>query len=523
MRVWLHARQSQDRTGEELGVTRQIEDGRHLAKLRSWDVVEERIENDTSASGKRKRPAFDALVAAIEAGQVDAVIAWDMSRLTRNRRDTVRLLEAGEKRGITLAFVRGSDLDLSTPAGRLTADILTGVARHEIDQKADRQRRAAQQAAEQGRRIGGRRPFGYGLQVGVDERTGTPILDYDQFAPEEADALRDAYDAVLRGVSLGRIAKDWNAKGLFTPQSPRRWEHGCDGSCAPSVAPDDCPARRHPEGPSEWTSQTVRTVLMNPRYAGLRSHVGEDLRARMRTATARLEGIIGPATWPALVGEDTFWAVVEKLVDPSRANPGRTGIRLLTGLALCGFEVEPARRCGATVHGGANAQHQSTYRCRAAYGHVGRRSEPVDAWVEEVIIARLSRDDAKDLLVEDEPADVAALRKELRDIRKRLNQLAERNVLGQIDDQQLRAGTDLGRRRQRQIEAKLARAGEVSVLAPLILAEDPWAVWGAMDIDRRRAVVDKVAVVTLLPPGRGVRTFRPETVIIEPRGRADPK
>lgn len=513
-----------DRTGEELSVERQVADQRALATVRGWDILKELIDNDVSADGKRKRPGFEAALRMVRDGHADMIIATDMTRLTRGKAlDEVRLLELGVDVGLKLSFVRAPDLDLSTAAGRLTASILIAAARHEIEQKSERQKRAAQQAAQQGRRIGGRRPFGFGLQVGVDERTGRPILDYDQPVPEEADAIRDAYDAILRGVSLGRIAKDWNAKGLFTPQSPRRWEHGCAGSCADQTAPDDCPDRRHPEGPSEWTSQTVRNVVMNPRYAGLRSHVGEELRARMRTANARLEGVVGAAAWPAVVGEDTFWAVVEKLTDPSRANPGRTGIRLLTGLAHCGYEVEQGRWCGATVHGGANPAHQPTYRCRAAYGHVGRRSEPVDAWVEEVIIARLSRDDAKDLLVEDEPADVAALRKELRDIRDRLNKLAERNVLGHIDDQQLRAGTDLGRRRQRQIEAKLARAGEVSVLAPLILAEDPWAVWAAMDIERRRAVVDKVAVVTLLPPGRGVRTFRPETVIIEPRGRADPK
>ena len=55
-----------------------------------------------------------------------------------------------------IALVRGSDIDMSTPAGRLSADILASVARHEIEQKADRQRRAVEQAVEP--RPSGRRP-----------------------------------------------------------------------------------------------------------------------------------------------------------------------------------------------------------------------------------------------------------------------------------------------------------------------------------------------------------------------------
>ncbi len=62
-----------------------------------------------------------------------------MDRITRNRRDTLRLLEVGQQAGSTIALVRGTDLDLSTPAGRLTADMLAAIARNEIEVKSDRQ------------------------------------------------------------------------------------------------------------------------------------------------------------------------------------------------------------------------------------------------------------------------------------------------------------------------------------------------------------------------------------------------
>ncbi len=61
----------------------------------------------------------------------------------------------------------------------------------------------------------------------------------------------------------------------------------------------------------------------------------------------------------------------------------------------------------------------------------------------------------------------------------------------------------------------MANAGRVSVLGDLVTAYDVKAVWHDIGLDRRRAVIDALMTVTLLSPGRGARTFRPETVHIE--------
>ncbi|MFJ1538676.1 recombinase family protein [Micromonospora chalcea] len=472
----IYLRQSQDRTGDELGVTRQREDTRKLCELRGWRVVAEYVDNDTSAAGKRQRPGFEAVLAAVQEGRAACVVAWDMTRLTRNARDRLRLLELGKRQGLTVAFVRGTDLDLSTPAGRLTADILGSVAQHEIEQKSDRQKRAALQAAEQGRRIGGRRPFGY-------EADGVTIRE------PEAAAIRDAYEAVLAGVPLGRVAADWNARGLTTPQAKR------DGS------------------PSPWSAQTVRPVLLNPRYAGLRAHVTEALRESMNPRAARLKAIVGPAAWEGLVTEETWRAAVELLTDPSRLTGPRGGRGLLTGVAQCGV-------CGATVHRGAaparrGREGHATYRCRAALGHVGRAAEPVEEYVAEVVIARLERPDAALLLADDNRPDAGQLRREARALRVRLDSLAGLLADGVLTEAGVRRESAKLRAKLAEVEAAQADAGRVNVLGPLVGAEDVRAAWEGLDTDRQRVVIETLMTVTLLPPGRGTRTFRPESVVID--------
>ncbi len=64
------------------------------------------------------------------------------------------------------------------------------------------------------------------------------------------------------------------------------------------------------------------------------------------------------------------------------------------------------------------------------------------------------------------------------------------------------------------MESALADAGRVSVLGPLLDATDVQEVWDGLDPDRRRAVIDTLIVVRLDSPGRGVRTFNPETVAL---------
>src|SRR5699024_3421385 len=190
MNAIVYTRQSLDRGGEGAAVSRQRDDCRELARIRGWTIVTEYQDNDTSAAGSAKRTGFESALMAIRRGAAQVLVTWSLDRLTRNRRDTVRLIEACQEAKATIAVVRGTDLDMSTPAGRMTADLLAAVARNEIEVKSDRQRRANEQAAQAGEPPRtGQRPFGYTLD-------GTTVIE------EEAKHLRAAYASIIAGGSL---------------------------------------------------------------------------------------------------------------------------------------------------------------------------------------------------------------------------------------------------------------------------------------------------------------------------------
>jgi DNA invertase Pin-like site-specific DNA recombinase len=449
VRAAVYLRQSLDRDGKAAAVARQREDCLRLCTEKGWQVVEEFVDNDVSASSGRRRPGYEGMLAAIRRGAVDALVVWDLDRLTRRPIELEEFIVLADKRNLALATATG-DTDLSTDNGRLFARIKGAVARAEVERKGERQRRAARQAAQQGRPAGGHRPSGY-------EPDGTTIRK------DEAQSIRQGFRELLAGASLRGIAARWNDAGFRTTRG----------------------------GP--WRPDAVRYVLRNARYAGLRSYKGETY----------------PASWRGIVDEATWRAASAILDNPARRTSPDTRRRyMLSGLARC--------FCGALVDTGRSARGVRTYKC-SAHKHLARGAETLDEYIAALVVERLRRPDAAELLVDDERPDVEALRDEAQSIRSRLEELAGLYAESQVTAAQLTKGTAQLRRRLSEIEGRMAHAGRVDVLGALV-AGDVERVWAGLDVDRRRAVIDALMTITLLSPGRGARTFDPATVKVAWRG-----
>ena len=147
MQAAIYLRQSEDRNGDMLAVDRQREDCVKLCAQRGWATTEY-IDNDTSATNGKRRPAYQRMLADIRAGLIDAVVAWDLDRLYRQPRELEDLIDLADQKHLALATVAG-DADLSTDNGRLFARIKGAVARSRST--ARRAAEAGQQAARQGR------------------------------------------------------------------------------------------------------------------------------------------------------------------------------------------------------------------------------------------------------------------------------------------------------------------------------------------------------------------------------------
>ena len=446
-----------ERTGAGLGVERQEEDCRVLAARLGWTVVAPAlVDNDVSAYSGKARPAYRELLAALESGRADAVIAWHPDRLHRSPRELETFIDIAERRGIAVQTCRAGEIDLNTAAGRAIARTLGAWARAESETKSERLRRQRQQLAESGGWHGGPRPFGF-------EKDGTTVNE------PEAAVIRDAVAGLLAGESLRSVQRRANASGLLTTF-----------------------------GREDWAANSFRAMLLRPRNAGLRAHRGT---------------VIGPAVWAPIISPEQHHAVVAILTDPDRrTSPGNAVRYLGSGLYVCA-------PCGSTVwvQGSSTGRRGPAYRCRQATGtgHVTRAQEPVDRLIEGLIVKRLSAPDAADLVTSGTatPADLAALRTEATAARRRISELEEMLGAGELSRAGFGAAMVRADERLTAAEKTLTEAAGTSPLVGLAGAPDIATRWPVLDLGRRRAVLADLMTVTLLPI-RGGRYFDPAGVAV---------
>ncbi|HEX5348848.1 MAG TPA: recombinase family protein [Pseudonocardiaceae bacterium] len=457
----VYARISQDKAGAGLGVERQEADCRELATRLGWTVVEVFADNDLSAYSGKTRPRYRAMLEAIRAGRVGAVLAWHTDRLHRSPIELEEYITAcNDGRDVPTHTVQAGPLDLSTPSGRMVARQLGAVARYESEHRSERVRRAFLQSAQQGRRHGGPRPFGY-------DDDGMTVRE------PEAAAVRAAVESVLAGASLRSVARDLTATGLTTTMKARAWD-----------------------------AHAVRALLLKPRNAGLRDHQGQ---------------VIGPASWPAIVPEEQWRAVVAILTDPARrTSPSDARVKWLgSGIYRCAGCERPTLRVSTAGRG------IPCYRCPGepgTTGHVTRVAGPLDAYIEAIVVERLCRPDAVELLRTSAPdVDLPGLRAAANAARARLAEIAEMLGEGELTRAEAQIARARASARLERAEAEIAGATAASPLAGLVDAPDPAALWAGLDIGRRRAVLDTLMTVTVLPVIRPGPRFDPDTVRIEPK------
>jgi hypothetical protein len=226
--------------------------------------------------------------------------------------------------------------------------------------------------------------------------------------------------------------------------------------------------------------------------------------------------IIGNAEWPAIVSEAEWRALVDKLTDSKRRTNGNGPARRWLGSGLYRCE------CGTPVIC-SQANKARVYRCRDGCGRLSRRQADVDDLVTMVIVERLRRPDMSSLVARDRGDEVHVLESQAVALRSRLDSLAGFYAKGVIDAQQLTEGTKEINVSLAEVRDKIGKIYDGSALTGIIDTDDAGSAWLEAPLDRKRAVLDALATVTLLRGGHGRPAgwqpgqtyFRPELVKIE--------
>ncbi len=148
-------------------------------------------------------------------------------------------------------------------------------------------------------------------------------------------------------------------------------------------------------------------------------------------------------------------------------------------------------------------------------GHVTRDARALDGYVERVLVERLARPGTvEQLLHRERTAEVTALRVEQAGLSARKDQAAAMFVDAAIDAVQLATITKRADERAKEIAEVLAKAGWRSPLEPLA-GGNIKAVWAQLSLLQKRATLEVVADVTVLPTKRTTRGLDPDGVRID--------
>jgi site-specific DNA recombinase len=431
IRAGIYARISSDREGDNLAISRQLADCEALAARREWTVVERYVDSDISAYSEKRRPQYQRMLEEIDAGMVEAVVVYHADRLHRHPRELEDFIDLCQRTGTKLATVSG-DLDLSTHEGQLLARITGAVARKESDDKSRRIRRKHEELAAAGRVSGGgTRPFGYE----ADKRT---------LRPDEAEVVRECATRVLAGDSLRSLCMKLNSDGVRTVTG------------------------------KEWSSQTLRRLLMSARISGQREHKGE---------------IVAKAEWSAIITPRQTQQLRAKLGDPDRRT-NRTARRyLLARLLRCSH-------CGTQLYSRPRADRSRRYVCASGpgFGGCGKvtvMADPLEQFVVEAVLHRLESPRLGEALAKPSgDAKGDEWQAEIERTQAQLDELAGMWAAGEITRGEWLKARPPIEKRQTAAKKRLAALNRTTALLPFLAnAAQVREQWQAMTLTRRQQIV----------------------------------
>jgi DNA invertase Pin-like site-specific DNA recombinase len=453
-RAALYARQSITREGSA-SLEVQIEACREAAARLKLDVIAELVEAPSTSGYRnrgRSRPKFGELLELIRRGEADCVVAYKTDRLSRGGGPGwAPLVDAFEAAG------RDPDKAVATTDGWVSEfeiGIRSAMDREESKKTSDRMLAVRAREAKEGvPRVGGRRPFGYSINM-------------SEHIDAEATLILDAADRVLRGDTLWRICSEWNDRNVPTVT-------GC-----------------------KWTVQTLRTILTSARIAGLRTHCGE---------------VVGAGRWEPIISEDCHHALVDALaVRPRQPRHGRT--YPLTGLLVCGLCGKPLR--SLSREGGRRSY---ACRKGPGFGGCGRiriQAPGVERHVRDLICGMLADPVTRDALesIARESAHRGGTASELTDLERRRERLVDLYTEGDIDRATFRSRRNALDGQIRDWRAQLnshLNADNDSFVGVPGTFDDLVSTWDTADIDQQRRLVTLLLDPVVVNPttSRGRRMF----------------
>ncbi len=302
---------------------------------KTWGKVIEYYIDDGFSAKDTKRPAYQKMVRDLRTGKINLILVTDLSRLSRHVNDFGRLLEELESYKAKFLSIK-EQFDSSTPAGEMMLNNMINLAQFERKQTSERVSLNFHSRALRGLSNGGCNILGYDRDP---TNKGKLVVNED-----EALVVRRVFELYLDSRSLKQTARRlMDENHLPKVHSEKR-------------------ARLAREG--KWTLYSVRSILKNMSYVGLREINKKNENEDQEYIKPWQKYQVVKAVWPAIVSSTVFEesqkALEEgRLVENQRLSTAESRVFLLSGIIRC-------EACGRALMG--QSAHGST-KVHRYYGH----------------------------------------------------------------------------------------------------------------------------------------------------------
>lgn len=276
----------------------------YLGRL-GFDTTNIKYFKDEAISGKSKEAAkrieFQRLVGEWRAGNLDIVVADEVSRFARARKELNIISELLDSSRARLMTADG--MGSRSPQFKLIFQINGAVAAHFLDETAHRVRRGLRGQLKRGYWVSPP-PFGYRLErifESCGKKVGTKLRIHD----EHAKVVRLMYQQRAQGETLEEIARELNVRGIKTPRRSKLWNRS-------------------------WRVARIMEILRNPIYKGVFIWKGSETTKENGETVGGTETFIRPEL--RLVSDEAW-----NLCNPKRRGWMRGGdVCELSGIVRCG-------------------------------------------------------------------------------------------------------------------------------------------------------------------------------------------
>lgn len=365
-------------SGKQKSIADQNAENRAAARDAGWTVAEE-LSDPVSASryGRKVRENWARIGELLPT--IGVVVLWEASRGDRTLSTWIAFVDACREHGVKVhatSHRRTYDPQVARDYRTLAED---GVeATYEVDRLSARVRRGRAARAASGKPAS-QPAFGY-TRV-YDATTAEYLREVEN--PEQAAIVRDIFASFAAGEPINGLAARMHRAGVPTPR-PARATAGRLGSTPPV-----------------WRSNTVRKILTNQRYA---PHPDNPDRGCLVHRRGQPDEAVYVGTWPPLVDDRTWRAVRDRLgLDDQTVRVGRRYSAPGHVKYLLSGSVHLMRTpCGGIVTGSPGRYMCATDHCTSV------PMAEADRYVTELLIARLSKRDARRMWVVDDSATKVA-------------------------------------------------------------------------------------------------------------------